>query len=504
MKKKYNIAIIGSGLGGLLSGAILSKYGYSVCVLEKHSVIGGNLQTFTRKGKIFSTGMHYVGSMDDGQILNKIFNFIGVTRTVEFEKLDEKCFDKICIADKEYYYSNGINNFINSLSIQFPNNNKEIENYISKLTDIWEGNPIINFQHENIESFYNNEYLSISVSEVLNSITNNEELKAVLAATNGLYAGNPDITPFYLHALINYFFIQSAYRIKYGSSLLASSLKSIIEDNNGDVITNAEVVKFNIENDTIISLITKDSRTYEADHFISNIHPSQTNILVGDGGFRKAYYNRIKSLKNTVGSFVVYVSLKKNSFKHLNHNIYYSKDRDVWAANYKNSDTSPKGYMLYTNKDNSDEKFAESATIITFMKYDEVLMWENTSIGNRGNDYKNFKEQKVRTILEIISKKFPDFENCIDGYWSSTPLTYRDYTGIPEGSMYGIMKDCTNIQNSYIHPKTKINNLYLVGQNIGFHGILGVAMNAIIVCSFFIELNLLLTEIKNYKDVENN
>ncbi|MCK5337786.1 MAG: NAD(P)-binding protein, partial [Bacteroidales bacterium] len=54
---KYDIVIIGSGLGGLECGLILSKEGLNVCVLEQNSKVGGNLQSFTRDGCIFDTGM---------------------------------------------------------------------------------------------------------------------------------------------------------------------------------------------------------------------------------------------------------------------------------------------------------------------------------------------------------------------------------------------------------------------------------------------------------------
>ena len=47
---KYDIIIIGSGLGGLECGAILSKEGYHVCVLEKNELFGGCFQTYQRSG----------------------------------------------------------------------------------------------------------------------------------------------------------------------------------------------------------------------------------------------------------------------------------------------------------------------------------------------------------------------------------------------------------------------------------------------------------------------
>ena len=47
---KFDVVIIGGGLGGLSCGAILSKEGLSVCILEQQKHIGGCLQSFKRKG----------------------------------------------------------------------------------------------------------------------------------------------------------------------------------------------------------------------------------------------------------------------------------------------------------------------------------------------------------------------------------------------------------------------------------------------------------------------
>ncbi|HPT12003.1 MAG TPA: NAD(P)-binding protein, partial [Bacteroidales bacterium] len=71
--KQFDVIIIGSGLGGLVCGYILSKNGYKVGIFEKNNQIGGCLQTFKRKGVSFDTGMHYIGSMEEGQILHRFF-----------------------------------------------------------------------------------------------------------------------------------------------------------------------------------------------------------------------------------------------------------------------------------------------------------------------------------------------------------------------------------------------------------------------------------------------
>ena len=70
--------VIGSGLGGLLSGAILSRAGYRVTVLEKASQPGGCLQTFTRGGIRFDTGFHSVAGLEEGGPLERIFRPLGL------------------------------------------------------------------------------------------------------------------------------------------------------------------------------------------------------------------------------------------------------------------------------------------------------------------------------------------------------------------------------------------------------------------------------------------
>src|SRR5574344_3082270 len=94
---RYDIVIIGSGLGGLVCGYILSKHGYNVAVLEKNAQIGGCLQTFKRFGVKFDTGMHYIGSMDENQILYRLFTYLGLLH-IPLSRLDPSGYDVISIA----------------------------------------------------------------------------------------------------------------------------------------------------------------------------------------------------------------------------------------------------------------------------------------------------------------------------------------------------------------------------------------------------------------------
>ncbi|MET0946661.1 MAG: FAD-dependent oxidoreductase, partial [Flavobacterium sp.] len=122
MKEHYDVVIVGSGLGGLVSAIILAKEGYSVCVLEKNNQYGGNLQTFVRDKTIFDTGIHYIGGLSEGQNLYKYFSYIGIMEHLNLKKMDEDAFDVISFDDDktEYPYAQGYENFIKQLVKFFP------------------------------------------------------------------------------------------------------------------------------------------------------------------------------------------------------------------------------------------------------------------------------------------------------------------------------------------------------------------------------------------------
>lgn len=79
----------------------------------------------------------------------------------------------------------------------------------------------------------------------------------------------------------------------------------------------------------------------------------------------------------------------------------------------------------------------------------------------------------------------------------ATPLTYRDYQGTADGSMYGIEKNWTDPLKTFIAPRTRLTNLLLTGQNLNLHGVLGVTLSALLTCGEIIDIAQLLKEINS-------
>lgn len=101
---QYDVVIIGSGLGGLVCGAILSKNGYRVCIYEKNRQIGGCLQTFSRDKAIIDSGVHYVGGLEDGQTLNQVFRYLGILDSMKLKRMEMDGFDHIHFGEEQKVY----------------------------------------------------------------------------------------------------------------------------------------------------------------------------------------------------------------------------------------------------------------------------------------------------------------------------------------------------------------------------------------------------------------
>lgn len=499
MKKNYDVVIIGSGLGGLVSSIILAKEGYRVCVLEKNNQFGGNLQTFVRDKTIFDTGIHYIGGLSKGQNLYKYFKYLGIMEDLNLKKMDEDGFDIISFEDDntEFPHAQGYENFVNRLTEFFPEEKANIKKYCDKIVETCDSFPLYNLQ---AEGKYDSDILSINAKDYIDEVTANEKLRAILAGSNFLYAGIEDKSPFYVHALSVNSYIQSSWRCINGGSQITKQLIKQLKANGGEVFKYKEVIKFNVEGNDVISAQMKDGSEVFAGIFISNIEPKKTLEMVGEEKFRKSFYSRIQSLEGVISAFSLYIVFKPETFPYINHNYYHFKDSTgVWTAHEYDESSWPKAYMASMNASKQDQ-WADGMTFITYMKYNEMKAWENTfnttaEKNDRGESYDEFKSRKAERFLQEIEIKFPGIRDKIQSVHTSTPLSYRDYIGGHNGNMYGYVKDSNNPMKTFIAPKTKLNNLYLTGQSINMHGVLGVTIGAVVTCSEIVGKDYLVKKI---------
>lgn len=446
------IIIIGSGLGALECAVYLSKAGFHVRVLEQQRQPGGCMQSYRRNGMDYDTGLHYVGGLGEGQVLHKTFSELGLL-DLPWQHLDPNGFDLVTIGNETFPFVEGYDNFYRTMADRFPSQKAGLRKYIDILRES--------------DTDTSMQYADVNAWQWLNETFSDPLLIGVLSGTCLKMELNRDTLPLFTFAHGNASFIQSSWRLNAPGNVLVNHLVHKIEEYGGEVLCNRKVIELIENNGILTTAVCADGERYDADIFISDVHPSITIGLIKESRIVKGIYRRrMSAFDNTSGIFTCSLRLNTTRFG-ANHNKYlYGTAADVWDRN---------GILIsFAQPDQID--------ILTPMPWEEVCEWQDTTIGRRGDDYIAFKAEKAQQLIAKAETLLPGLRDSVKEIHCSTPLTWRDYNSSPEGSAYGIRKDASNHLMTILTPRTPLPNLFLTGQNLMLHGIHGTSMTAYFTC----------------------
>ncbi len=472
---KYDIVIIGSGLGGLQCGYILGKRGYKVLILERQAQPGGCMQSYRRHGELLDTGMHYVGGLGEGNCLHSTFKYMGLM-DLPWQLLDPEGFDRVTIGDRTFSYAQGHEAFVETLAREFPSQRKGLEEYTKTMKEV--GDHLFDAIKPRDEvDFFTTSLFASSTYDYLHETFSDDLLINVLCGSSLKMELAKETLPLYNFAQANNSFVQGSYRLKGDGNLIVNHLIDAIRSFGGEVLCNCGVEELIEKDGKLVAARCVNGEVYEGDIFISNAHPAVTCDLVKESTkLKKVYRNRIARLENTYGMYTVSLVLKPGQLKYFNWNQYIYKQANVWDY-YK--EEGPVSGILISCRVPEQGDDARILDILTPLPWDKIQQWENTTIGHRGEDYKAMKERLADECTLMAERFIPGLRNMVEARYSSTPLTYRDYTLTPNGSAYGVRKDYHNPMMTLLSAKTPIPNLLLTGQSLTLHGLLGVTMTSL-------------------------
>ena len=478
-----SVVIIGSGLGGLSCGVILAKNGYDVTVLEQSPQAGGCLQCFSRRGAKFETGMHFIGSAAEGQVLDRLMDYLEIKGDITLSPLDADGYEVIALGGKLYRFAIGRAAFVEQLACDFPHQRTQLNSYFDLVEKVANASSLHSMKQVEGDDAVNTEYQLRAVNEVIDKVITDPLLAKVLVGNLPLYAGVKDSTPFSVHAFITDFYNQSAFRIVGGSDKVATSMVNTIVRYGGRICTRQKVTHIDCDEERAVGVTTEDGRHYAADIVISDAHPKCTLEMIDSKLIRPAFRNRINNMPQTIGGFSIYLEFKEGTTPYMNYNYYGYEGDTPWGCEQYDEQSWPKGFLYMHFCQQEHQEFATTGVVISYMKMDEVERWRGTCVGHRGEDYEQFKARKAEKLLDTLERHFPGLRSCIKHYYTSTPLTYLDYTGTEGGSMYGVAKDVALGPACRVPHKTKIPNVLQTGQNINSHGMLGVLVGTMVTCN---------------------
>jgi len=463
---RYDVIIIGGGFGGLICGRQLAKEGLSVLVLERQHQPGGCLQSYRRHGVTYDTGFHYVGGLGEGQSLHRLFSQLGLM-DLPWHRLDPDGFDKVTIGQQTYAFPEGYDAFVEAMSDYFPQHRSALRAYVDMLQRVEQATG----HTEQVM-----ELMEINAYDYLINLFHDPLIVNVLSGTALKTELRRESLPLYSFAHTAGSYLQSSWRLRGDGNLIVNKLADDINTFGGTILCHSEVDELTEEDGRITTVHCTNGEQYESDFIISDVHPAVTFGWVKESQCLKRFFRyRLQQCENTFGVFTVSLRLKPDTLPYFNHNKFVYYKADVWTF-YENTERI--GGLMACCRLPEKGNYTTQIDLLTPISWQIFQPWENTQVGHRGEDYQQLKQRLADECIMLAERVIPDLHNMIIEQHTSSPLTYQNYTLTPNGSAYGIRKDCRSAMLTMLSPQSPIPNLLLTGQSLMLHGLEGVAMTA--------------------------
>ena len=428
---EYDVIIVGSGIGGLVCGSLLSKRGYRVLVLEQHHQVGGYCSSFMRRGVVFNAGVEDVSGLWEKGPIMYLLKELGLRK--------EDLFVRNAV---EYVFkggrikAEGLEEFIGLLSDMFPDEKGGIHAFFDEAEKAYEecyreagiygvplpaelivklfgGRKLLDYPGEH-PHFY--DWMNKSFKEKLDEHFKSEDLKALLCALLGYVGTTPDKTlaSSALTACLSYY-VHGGYFPKGGAQKFADSLKDFIVNHGGVVLTNHKVDGILVKDGRVFG-VKVGEKVFKAPIVVSNANAKTTFLeLIGRDHLKGEFVEYIRGLKMSPSCFMVFLGV--------------DMDLSGYPTIIKNMD---EGCDIVINS-NADASLAPkgkaSITILTFANYHDFP--------ERGtDDYMRKKQELSKALIKKAEKVIPDLSRHIIVKDAATPKTFERYTSMPQGAIY--------------------------------------------------------------------
>ena len=493
----YDVIVIGSGIGGLCSAALLSQMGKKVLVLEQHYTAGGFTHAYEREGYEWDVGVHYIGDMGRKSQGRGLFDYIsgGQLKWAEMDPV----YDRIILGDEHFDFVAGKENFKNSLKQQFPDDTVAIDQYVDLVTTTTKymaavsqtkamPRPLAKLMSLSSKNKFP-DYALDSSYNVLKGLTDNEKLIAVLCGQWGDHGCPPKESVFLMHALIAGHYFNGGFYPVGGASKIAETIIPQIQVSGGDVLTYADVQEILIVDDRAVGVEMVDGHCLYADYIISNagVVNTFTKLLPAAISDKFGYRDRVQSLETSMSHGGMYIGLRGTAdelqLPKTNLWIYLDQHHDENVAALRKDPSAPLPLVYVSFPSAKDPNFQRRhpgrstiEIVIGPCDFEQYRQWADKTWGKRGDDYEALKADLSERMLAALYKQLPHLQGKIDYSEVSTPLSTNHFCRYKQGEAYGLAHTKARFEQEWLTPKTRVKGLYLTGQDLISCGVVGALM----------------------------
>lgn len=497
-KPGWDAIVVGSGMGGMAAAAALSRVGHRVLLLEQHRTLGGLTHSFARDGFVWDVGIHYLSGVAPGDHARELLDWLSET-PIDFVSLGA-VYDTLHIGSAEpLSLSRPYEAQERDLKDRFPDQAEAIEAWTRALRDGREamfkvfptrampeiaGDMLDWWNRRALEK-----WCARTTRQVIDDITDDPGLAAAMAAQWGDHGGRPGKASFAMHALISasYLWSGSWYPVG-GSAAFAKAIIPTIARHGGETRAGTRVEGLLFDGGTVVGVRTKDGTEIRANVVISDIGARETidTLLPEDCGHRD-WIAQIRALPPSIAHFTLFLGFEGDieaaGATRANHWIFPTGETDVlWT-------TAPDGAppcmvaAFGSIKNPAHEpgpRQRHTGQFLVWADWATVAPWADRPIGDRGEDYADFKRRAEDTLMAHFRHHFPDLAKLVVYRELATPLSTVSFTGHRRGAFYGLDVTPERVMCDGLRARTPIPGLFLAGQDVASPGVPGALMGGLL------------------------
>lgn len=439
----YDVIVIGAGIGGLSTAALLAKTGKSVLLVERHDRPGGYAHGFKRRNIHFDSGVHLVSGCSptgygNGSTINRICRAVGIDPQSLFIPVES--YARAVFPEFEIPLRAGETAFVAGLTERFPQEKHRLLALIrlckilaeeamlaeellaqSKLTRVSPAQMLGNLFR----------YRRTTLTEALDEFLVDARLKSACAML-WPYLGLPpsQLSFLYWAVMMAGYTYEGGYYCRGSFQIYANQLAGAIENLGGEVLLNSSVRRIYVEQGQARGVILENGQMIRAETVVSNIDIQQTaELLIGREHLPHGYCEGLERMSPSLSIFASYIATDLPiAAQDDAHESFFFESFDH-EASYVLSQAGQSNWFSATLPCLTDPSLAPPGQ--------SIIMLTTLCPFDVGQSWRIAKSGFQQRLLEKAERHFPGLNDHLLVVESGSPRTMERYTLNRQGAAYG-------------------------------------------------------------------
>ena len=454
--QRYDILVIGSGIGGLTAALTAANAGLSVLVLEAGKQFGGYTNPFKRGKYSFDPGLHYIGECGPGQQLTRILEKLGLADEIAFRELSPDGFDRLVFPGYEVTMPRGAARYHERLERDFPSERDGLAKFFALLEsfrDAIKAMTAIRGPRSLLgvapHAPFLVRYGRATFSEMVSPLIKEPLLRAVLSAQGGDYGLPPGRASAMIGLGVLDHYLGGAYFPRGGSRAIRDGFVKAIDAKGGVMLRNHAVERVVVSGGRVTGVRCANGEAFEARTIISNADATVTyQKLIGEAHLPFLLRRKTKAMRPSLASLCLFLgtSIDVAAAGMTDANIWHYSSVDIDGA-YRPmfEGRFPKDDFFFLSSPSlKDPESAEKAPpghhtleAVMLAPFEPFSKWAGMKSMKRGEEYVALKAQLSDRMLGCVERYVPGIRDHVTVMELGTPATNITYAASPRGSIYG-------------------------------------------------------------------